>query len=183
MVQCCSHCGQGPLLSATSLREPSAHENYTLLTMQAKCSHCQEESWFQFELPDREERPGDSDAYTSRINPTEEPSRILDVTHWVTLHRIVLNAADRAADKAEARELRCEAAECLDEALRFYRPNNDLPPSSGLFTEQSRRRLKDRPELYIRQTLLAQRQRLPNRDVIARGLGPRARRRWWEFWR
>lgn len=183
MVQSCSHCGQGPLLSATSLREPSTREGRALLTMQAKCSQCHEESWFQFELPDREGKPPGSAVRDSRINPTGEPSRILDVTHWVTLHGIVLNAADRAADKAEARELRCEAAECLDEALRFYQPDSDLPPAKALFTEQSRRRLKDRPDLYIRQALLAQRQRLPSRVAAARDPRPRDRRRWWQFWR
>lgn len=183
MVQSCSHCGQGPLLSATSLREASGRPGRALLTMQAKCSHCHEESWLQFELPEQEEpRPG-LDTRTNRINPTGEPSRILDVTQWVTLHRIVLNAAERAADKAEARELKCEAAECLDEALRFYGADSDLPPAKALFTEHSRRRIKDRPELYIRQALLAQRQRLPSRDVAARDPARPASRRWWQFWR
>ena len=193
MVEVCEHCGQGPLLSAAGLRRPGRRPGCALLTIQAKCSHCDKESSFLFELPYTEERASGADQHPRRINPTEEPSEILDVTQWVTLHRIVLNAAERLTDKSEARELRCDAAECLDEALRFYDADSDLPPPEALFTEQSRRRLKDRPELYIRQALIAQRQALPSLEVTAKstmrgeggapgaGVAKKGRRRWWRF--
>ena len=199
MVRICDHCGEGPLLSAASVREPGRHEGRSLVTMQAKCSHCNEEAFFWFEVPDQEPPPGESGRPRRRINSTDEPSEILDVTQWVTLHRIVLNAAERVSDRGEARELRCDAAECLDEALRFYEEDSDLPPAEALFSERSRRRVKGRPELYIRQALIAKRRALPTRDVglqsrsLGKGGAPgpgasadstaQGKRRWWRWWR
>jgi rRNA maturation protein Nop10 len=197
MVKTCEHCGQGPLRSAASLREPGRGEGLAMVTLQAKCSHCGEESWFLFEIPEPGVEGGAGTAgHRRRINPTEEPSRILDVPQWVTLYQIVVNAADRMADKSESRELRFDAAECLDEALRFYQADSDLPPPEALFSDQSRQRLKDHPELYIRQALLAKREVLPSRDAnfqlptLGKGGTPDssgspapAGRRWWRFWR
>jgi hypothetical protein len=179
MAQSCGQCEQGRLLSATSHREESPRAGYALLTMQAKCSNCNAEFWYLFEFPDANAPAGESG---TRINASAEPSRILDVTDWVTLHQIVLNAADRASDRTEARELRCDAGECLDEALRFFEAESELPPADALFSMDSRRRLKDRPELYIRQAIIEKRRKLPSRRP-AIAASPRHGRRWWRFWR
>ena len=56
----------------------------------------------------------------ARVNPTSEPSQIVDLGQWLTLFRSIAEAAERESDKVQARHLGLEAAQCLDEALKFY---------------------------------------------------------------
>ena len=182
MVQICEKCGEGPLRATTSQTETAGAESR--LTLQTRCAHCREESALRFVYPSAAAGPVTDNV--SRFNPTGDRSQILDVAQWVTLHQIMLGAASRATEKAEAWELRCDAGECLDEALRFFEPQSDLPPASAFLTSRSRRRLKDRPELYIRQSLLAARRKLPTRRPQGGTLSSihsEQTRRWWQFWR
>ncbi|NLE57208.1 MAG: hypothetical protein GX616_02525, partial [Planctomycetes bacterium] len=59
------------------------------------------------------------------------------------------------------RRMRIEAAQCLDEALKFFDEDNDLPPREAFFTEKSYRRFLERPELYTRQRLIEMRSPSP----------------------
>lgn len=182
MVRSCKTCAAGPLRGAATVKEPRGE--HSLVTVQAKCSSCNEESYLLFEIPGESAGGGAESGRGSRINPCGEESSILDVVQWVTLARIMREAADRAADRCEARELRCDAGECLDEALRFYDPQSELPPGSGLFAEHSKQRIKDRPELYIRQALIGARGKLPARRPVVResGRGRRSGGSWWRRW-
>ncbi len=182
MVQICRECGEGPLRATMSQTETTG--TGSRLTLQTRCAHCQDEGALRFVYPS--ESSGAAAGNLSRLNPTGDRSQILDVAQWVTLHRIMLEAANRATEKAEAWELRCDAGECIDEALRFFEPESDLPPASAFLTSRSRRRLKDRPELYIRQSLLDARRKLPARRAEGgklRSIHSEQTRPWWQFWR
>lgn len=182
MVQICEECGEGPLRATMSQTETDGAESR--LTIQTRCAHCRDESALRFVYPSAQAPPAIGNV--SRINPTGDRSQILDVAQWVTLHRIMLGAASRATEKAETWELRCDAGECLDEALRFFEPQSDLPPASAFRTSRSRRRLQDRPELYIRQSIVAARRKLPtlrSEGGISSSIPSEPTRRWWQFWR
>ena len=119
-----------------------------------------------------------------RINPSPEPSRIIDVGQWLTLFRVILEAASQAAGRAESRRLGYEAAQCLDEALKFYDEDSDLPPEDAFFHEATADRFRSHPELFARQRLLAMRDKLPSLDAMERRLAgkPTRPRSWWRRW-
>ena len=103
------------------------------------------------------------------INPTDEPSRVIDVVGWLTLHSIKVDAAQAAetgdtgnpAGRVATRRMRIEAAQCLGEALKFFDVDNDLPPEDAFFFDASRRRFRESPEHFTRQHLIDLRRRLP----------------------
>jgi len=102
------------------------------------------------------------------VNSAEEPSRVIDVAGWLTLYAMAQEAIRQAADDARSpadrtllRAMRIEAAQCLDEALKFFEPDNDLPPQDAFFTPDSLGQFRDRPELFTRQRLIDLRRQLP----------------------
>jgi hypothetical protein len=101
------------------------------------------------------------------ISRTDEPSRILDVAGWLTLHARLCDAARakaRAASSVErtlARQLHIQAAACLEEALKFYDEDNDLPPEDAFFTDAGRRQFRGHPESFLRGRLVSLRAVLP----------------------
>jgi hypothetical protein len=123
---------------------------------------------------------------TSQINATDEPSRILDVGQWLVLFQVILTAASKEPDRIEARRLGYEAAQCLEEALKFY-ADNDAPPADALFTPRSRRRFEQNPESFSRGRLIDMRSKLPTLGHMERQItnpAPRAiRKKWWQVWK
>jgi hypothetical protein len=104
---------------------------------------------------------GASDEGTN-LNPTEEPSHILDVGQWIMLFRLFEQQAAGAPSKVEARVLNLKAGACLNEALKFYEEDdNDLPPGSAMFTDSTRRRFREAPEQFSRRRLIGLRATLP----------------------
>jgi len=96
------------------------------------------------------------------VNPTAEPSQILDLGQWLTLFRMLTETAGHEASMTDARRLSLEAAQCLDEALKFYDDaDNDVPPVEAFFGEDSRDRFKAHPEQFSRRRLLHLRSKLP----------------------
>lgn len=95
--------------------------------------------------------------------PCAEPSTLIDVGQWLTLHSMMVEEAAREKHKQRARTIRMEAAACIDEALGLYDdPENDLPPASALFRDSTRRRFRERPDLFSRQRLVGLRAKLPS---------------------
>lgn len=99
-------------------------------------------------------------ASTGLLNVEDEPSRLIDVAGWLTLFTWLADAARSAADRAthgaereQARRMRLLAASCLDEALQFYDPDNDLPPDEAFFHDVGRRQFWEHPEWFTRQHL------------------------------
>ncbi|HOA74498.1 MAG TPA: hypothetical protein PL151_17295 [Phycisphaerae bacterium] len=96
------------------------------------------------------------------INRTGRVSRAIDVAGWLTLHKMLsANAKARAeqavslADRTVARQLQLQAGECIEEALKFYDADNDLPPEDAFFTEEGRRQFREQPDLFLRSRLVS----------------------------
>jgi hypothetical protein len=183
MATPCPQCDKGPFAFSD---EPTLPTGETPATATARCKNCDHEHSFRYTLP-KDARVPDRDDLYPEINPTDEPSRILDVGQWITLFRIVLESASRETDKVEARRLGYEAAQCLEEAIKFY-DDNELPPPEAVFTDATRQRLRSHPQQFAKQQLLAMRAKLPAMPVIRRhvqadqsGLES-PKRQWWKFW-
>jgi hypothetical protein len=120
---------------------------------------------------------------------------LIDAVQWVTLAQVMLEGAEETPAPVEQRWRRIRAAQCLDEALKFYDADNELPPAGALFVESSRAAVRQHPQRYARSRLMAQRGALPvdglaerviKSDVSSRvikddGSSP-ARKPWWRFW-
>jgi len=156
MVTACQKCGQGPLYArdAVSTRTDGP---LALVCIPTDCGSCGTAGQIEFQVP-RDQlqiQPG------AEISRDLGPSRILDVGQWITLFRVITEAADRSEDKFQVRRFGIQASHCLDEALKFYLPDNDLPPPTAIFCAASRRRFSDHPEQFSRRRILEIRAKLP----------------------
>lgn len=180
MVTPCPSCGEGPLRSESGQRT-SPTQSELRVCIEALCGKCGQSAKFDFRLPSGAGTRGDAPAI---VNPTVEPSEIIDVAQWLTLFRTVAEAASRDKDKVQARHLGLEAAQCLDEALKFYQDDNDLPPRDAFFSDTSRERLERNPEQFSRQRLINLRAKLPTCDAMRAAIAaPPAKKKWWRFGR
>lgn len=181
MVTPCPSCSTGPL-RPSQLQTTGGEAGESELTIDASCSSCESALSFTFLLP-----PGvgaDADVDTPQINTTDQPSRIIDVAHWLTLFRMGAEEAGRESDKTQARELWIESGQYLAEALKFYDdPDSDLPSEEAFFGDTSRTRLRENPEQFSRQRLINLRAKLPFPSAASsttssekRGRGSRLRR-------
>jgi hypothetical protein len=173
----CGSCSVGPLvLNEAGSCYDAGRES---LTVPVACSHCGhgEHVVFDTEEVDRrgpvlgmlfELRDACRQPAAQIINPTREPSRIIDVAGWLMLHTMLAQEARATAaesmnlsKRAAVRRMQVEAGQCLDEALKFYDEDNDLPPQEAFFSEQGYRQFRDRPELFTRQRLIELRSQFP----------------------
>lgn len=209
-VNFCPSCSQGPWEVAP---EPPAQVGHSLL---ARCTRCGRKVEFAFcdeqvasegaadseGSPQPAATPAGVEAATWEasadqaqraeevINPTERPSRILDVGQWISLfHHLLENATQAiASDKKETRRQAYQAAMCLEEALKFYTDQSDLPPPSAFFVAPSREAFERFPERFTRQRLLDMRSKLPDIHSMQRrlaqdagaGKSPKPK---WKFWK
>jgi len=155
----CASCGRGPLRGGeTELADPEGEA--CTVSIAVTCGSCQDLARLRFRLPTPPESIPAHQA--SVVNATDEPSQILDVAQWLTLFRMLTETAGHEASKSGARRLSLEAAQCLDEALKFYDDaDNDLPPVEAFFGKDSRDRFKAHPEQFSRRRLLHLRSKLP----------------------
>ncbi len=190
MAASCPACGRGPM--AAGRARPDTDTEPLQLTISASCKACEHASDYVFSLP------GDllalealqESRLAARVNPSPEPSAIVDVAQWIMLFRMISEAAARSSDKVEARQLGYEAAQCLDEALKFYdaADDNDLPPNSAFFHESSRHRRREHPQEFSRVRLIELRAKLPTLDVmeaerfVSSGHKKKSRKKWWPPW-
>lgn len=116
------------------------------------------------------------------VNPSGEPSGLIDVVQWVTLSAQLLEAAEATPDRQEARWRKHRAAECLDEALKFYGPGEELPPAAACFAAGSLDRLRAHPDRFMRQRLVGLRNRLPSISASDRVLESIPEKPWWRLW-
>lgn len=160
----CVSCGRGPLRGgeAESGDDPGGMAKRSAamsVSIAATCESCRMVTQWKFQLPDSAQTVSADQAPV--VNSTDEPSRMLDVAQWLTLFGMKTEAAGRESSKTAARRLSLEAAQCLDEALKFYQEDNDLPPNDAFFHETSRERFRDHPQHFSRQRLLHLRSKLP----------------------
>lgn len=195
MVTPCEACGKGPLQAAD-------HESVDLggasaRRMAARCQACDHSHEFLFDLSDVQELdPSGAASDLPCINPTEESSRAIDLAQWLMLFEAIVRAADQQSDPAESRRLGYEAAQCLEEALKFYPPSPaEWPDESAFFHAWTLERFAGHRHLFARTRLVDLRRKLPTLTQMERRLrrepdsssamsADGARRRpWWAFWR
>ncbi len=184
MATPCEKCAGGPLRSAGK-RDMTEFERGTL-AIESKCDACTHRREYAFDLPEGIAADPDRDDLYPVINPTELSSNILDVSQWITLFRVILEAASTEANKVEARRLGYEAAQCIEEAIKFYE-DNELPPKSAFFHDATRAHLRDHPQQFAKQRLLDLRAKLPQTTTMRTHVTRDARadhphRPWWRFW-
>lgn len=161
----CPTCGRGPLRGGEVESGELSAGGFTVV-VSATCGSCQTTTRREFQLPGPPPMvPADP---APVVNPTDEPSRMLDVAQWLTLFGIKTEAAGKELTKTAARRIALEAAQCLDEAQKFYEEDNDLPPSDAFFHKESRERFRDHPQHFSRQRLLHLRSKLPTRWQVQR---------------
>lgn len=174
----CGACGRGPLRGSEA--RPVGKGDKATVTIVVTCAACKAATTQMFHLPEAEKTDESAVGGSPIINPTDEPSRILDVGQWILLSRMVTEEAGRETDKIRVRSLELQAAQCLEEALKFYdEPDNDLPPPEAFFCETSRVRFRQAPEQFSKQRLLALRSKLPHASrARPRPLVPE-KKPWW----
>jgi hypothetical protein len=185
MAKPCPGCGAGPLRGGDA--HPTDRGDTTELAVPYRCERCGYDDTLRFTVPGGLDavRARQGGRLAARINSTDEPSRIIDLAEWLVIFRMVAEAAATERDRGQARRLGYEAAQCLEEAMKFYEGDNDLPPDNAFFSEASRRRRRDHPEEFSRERLIGLRGRLPTLDAMEASefvsRKPR-RKRWWMPW-
>ncbi|MCH8147941.1 MAG: hypothetical protein IH987_08095 [Planctomycetes bacterium] len=155
----CPLCAKGPL-EPLAPDEQSSQAGAHTAGVRVRCKACGEPSEFSFRLPP--DPPSELSGELEIINPTEDPSRIIDVSQWITLYAVLYEEAARTAAGPRKRLLELQAGQCLDEALKFFEDDqNDLPPASAFFDDSARLRLRDHPQEFSRQRLISFRASLP----------------------
>ena len=177
MVTPCSACDQGPLKGADA-RRISPSEGEAAVTVSSTCAACGGQADHTFRIA--HDLKAENESTGAVVNPTDDPSGIIDVAQWITLFRMITEAAGREPDKVQMRHLGLEAAQCLDEALKFYdEVGNDLPPPEALFHDSSRSRFRSNPEQFSRQRLINLRGKLPTTEEMRARLRAPKKKRWW----
>ena len=186
MATPCPSCGRGPLRGADSHSVPARDTESTASPsrrwrIKVACGACRSETTLVFQLHEPAEAAPDPEAgATAVVNPTDEPSRIVDVGQWIVLFRMITDAASKESDKIEARHLGIEAAQCLEEALKFYdEVDNDLPPPEAFFTDASRERFRKVPQQFSKRRLIDLRAKLPCESAMRASLSARRKKHWW----
>ena len=182
----CRECSQGPWEVEAEPAEARGH------TLRARCLHCHAEKEFTFDCPPSGGPAGGGGEQieglpVELINPSAAPSEIIDVGQWLSLFYHLVETATKTKDRAETRKRTFEAAQCLDEALKFYSDQDELPPESAFFTQASREAFAKYPERFPRESLRNMRSKLPVLRMmaqrLARDVGGRRKQRRWRFWR
>jgi endogenous inhibitor of DNA gyrase (YacG/DUF329 family) len=153
MVTACPTCGKGPLVSSEA-RVLSQETRLRTAAISASCRACHAPSEWRFQILHATGGGG-------QLNPSPQPSRLIDLGQWITLSRIITEAAGRSEDRIQARGFRIQASECLDEALKFFEQDDSRPPATAFFTSESTERFLAHPEQFERSKVLELRDRLP----------------------
>jgi hypothetical protein len=173
----CPTCGRGPVRETGELtRHQEAEGGWTL---DASCGTCKSSCTVHFQInpmPTREE------AQSGRINTTSQRSQAIDLLGWLTLFQNILTASQMQENRQTGRELAHEAAQCLDEAMKFYDADNELPGEDAFFTDESLRRYREQPQHFSRSKWRERRMKLPDATVKTQG-ARKSNPRWWQFWR
>ena len=152
------------------------------MTVSTHCSRCGCSRTF---APVRRQEARGEGLEAERINPTDRPSRIVDLSQWLSLFHMLLESAASEPSPPAARLKGYRAALCLTEALKFY-GDDELPPETAFFSQTTLDIFRQHPEKFARQRLRDMQAKLPSLPKMARQVvrDDRAKgRRWWQFWR
>lgn len=177
MAMPCPACHEGPLEGADP--KPVEDAADSRMTLTARCRSCANERTLAFALP--EGKGTGADGGPPVFNPTDTPSEIIDVAQWIVLFGAITEAAAREGDREQARLLGIEAAQCLEEALKFFTdPESDVPPTEAFRAESSRTRFREHPHLFSRQRLIGLRAKLPAMSKMRSKAAQAPKKRpWW----
>ncbi len=178
MVRSCRHCGKGPLTAIGDIKRIGESPGSWQLDVQ--CKPCRSPESLKFNIDPVPSRLG---AQSNLINPTPHRSEAIDLLGWLTLYRTIVATVKTAANPAEARKLAAEAAQCLDEALKFYTVENELPTADAFFTPESRQRFADHPDQFARSRWREERLKLPAGQAIPSITPAEKRKSWWPWGR
>lgn len=182
MVQRCAACAKGPLDARRSRRE--FHEGVACMRLYAECRACRGRAEFLFDVT----ACAEEDVHDpSRTLGDPRPSRIIDLAQWLALFSAILRASSRARHQLEARQLGFEAAQCLDEAMKFYAPGQEHPGEEAFLSRESFELAQRHPDQFARSRLVHYRDRLPALGVMQARLsrderGADAPGPWWRRW-
>ena len=190
MVHPCA-CGGAWLSDSQQVEEAAGRVRHHVA---ARCFTCRKEQAFHFEL-DCGANPKDP---VRQVNPTPEPSRALDAAEWLDLARFYLGRIERLKAATEKAQSLLDARQCLEEALKFYGPQDEEPPPGALWSDASRRKASRQASAYRRSTIQEMLERIPTMERLRKadsleqkefqkGVRHRAEervgRKWWQFWR
>ncbi len=170
----CGKCGKSPLQADGQLTRGKQ-----FFELAARCQSCRDATMLAFDI---RPEPSRQSAQSKVINATSEPSQLIDIHCWLAMFQQIISASGREQEAGASRELVEEAAACLDEALKFYRDDSEIPPPEAFFTETGRAAFRKSPERYIRATWMRRRLQLPVAPP-ALPTAAAAGKRWWQFWR
>ena len=179
MATPCASCGEGPLEGAEARFLDD--DDRTVFSIDTSCGACGALTAVTFQLSGRP--AADNGVRQTVVNPTDEPSHIVDVAQWITLAHVILEDAQRETDRVRARNLNLKAAQCLEEALKFYDDaDNDLPPPEAFLLDASRRGFRENPEEFSKRRLIGLKSKLPSPSPSESGIRSAGRpgqgRRW-----
>jgi hypothetical protein len=176
-VAACAKCGRGPITpDRTNLRLNADDGTFTIMIACGACAAKWDVCYDTRKMPPAgfaplltvdlplRQRLGE----LPQISATDEPSELIDVPGWVTLHNMLVDRARETAESAHsvggrvlARQMQMQAGECLDEALKFFEEDDQLPPPAAFFTDAALSQFRHSPELFTRDRLLEMRNKLP----------------------
>ncbi len=189
MLLRCRRCRRGPI-KIVHQRSGNAG-GAPCLRMAVRCDACGADRELAFDISAREvpaELGVSARTGWEPVNPTDRASRVIDLAQWLILFGMMREAASDQEDRHEARRVGYQAAQCLEEALKFYHADSDLPPPNAFFRAASRKRYEADPVQFTKQRLLELRSKLPTppqteHELAGPARGGAAERRWWQFWK
>jgi hypothetical protein len=159
-VTACEKCEHAPPQVQNSAVRHQQPSNANFVQLSEPCPSCGavRKLVFAIEQPNRAR----VDGRPAAINSTEKRSRIIDVGQWLTLSQLCMQESRSELDRSRARLLNLQAAQCFDEALKFYDdPDNDLPPPDAFYRDSSLRRFREFPQQFSRSRVMSEKAKLP----------------------
>ena len=166
LVHPCQKCESGPLEEAA--RHESDSPAGRIDVVQARCTCCGEETSLQF-------------SKTAKVE-TAAQSELIDVSEWLALCHHFLDLGQTSSEEQHLQQQIKLARHCLNEALKFYPEDSDLPMPSSFFGQLGSQRFKEHPAAFLKPKLLELRRRLPALATKATKYKPTAtgrKRKWW----
>jgi hypothetical protein len=165
MALACERCAAGPLEIVSQEQSSDGRADIWIV----QCRSCRTGRRLLF---DRQalQLPDAPTATIPRVSMSNEPSTILDVGQWLSLFYTIIAHAARESSRRHAQRLGYEATLCLEEALKFYRADNELPSDDAFFCERSQQRFREHPEQFSRERLHQMRNKLPSLRVMQSSL-------------
>jgi hypothetical protein len=167
MILPCAHCQGGPFERVSN--ECTGDNKVDIWYV--RCRSCRTGKRLLFArsallVEDWQEQPGQ----LPLVNPSAQTSELIDLGQWLALFYVIVGAAAEASDRKESQRLGYEATLCLEEALKFYPADSELPNPNAFFNENSQKRFKEHPEQFTRERLHQMRQKLPSLRVMRASL-------------